>query len=299
MQKLSFLSTALALSAGLAFTGCKPKPSADAITLPEAPDAAVRVIMDQIEAGNAAILWTAMPATYQSDLTSLVREAGTKIDAEMYDQTFGLFAKLANVLGKQKTFILASPMAQQANTAEAEANWDPMVGMIRSFATSQLATAEGLKSIDLQAFLATTGSEMLKLAKQISDNSSDGSMFDQLKNATITAEDVTDSSATLTLSRDDEEPDSTLFTKVEGRWIPADMAAEWNEKITDAREQLAALTPEEMAKNKPQVMGMITMVDGVLTQLEGASTQEEFNQALQGAMMPLMGLMMMSQSLGK
>ena len=40
------------------------------------------------------------------------------------------------------------------------------------------------------------------------------------------------------------------------------------------------------------------MVEGILTQIEVAETQEQFDQALQGAMMPLMGLMMMQQGMG-
>ena len=65
----------------------------------------------------------------------------------------------------------------------------------------------------------------------------------------------------------------------------------------DAKKQLEAISFEEMAKNKPQIMGMITMVDGILTQLKTAETQEQFDQALQGAMMPI-GLLMM-QSMGE
>ena len=44
-------------------------------------------------------------------------------------------------------------------------------------------------------------------------------------------------------------------------------------------------------------MGMITMLDGILTQLNTAETQEQFDQALQGAMIPI-GLLMM-QSMGE
>ena len=45
-------------------------------------------------------------------------------------------------------------------------------------------------------------------------------------------------------------------------------------------------------------MGVLTMIDGVLTQIAAAETQEQFDQSLQGAMMPIMGLMMMGQSMG-
>jgi NAD kinase len=62
--------------------------------------------------------------------------------------------------------------------------------------------------------------------------------------------------------------------------------------MADAKAQLEGISSEEMAKKKPQIMGMITMVDGILTQLESAQTQEQFDQALQGAMMPI-GMLMM------
>jgi len=40
------------------------------------------------------------------------------------------------------------------------------------------------------------------------------------------------------------------------------------------------------------------MFEGILTQIEAAETQEQFDQALQGAMMPIMGLMMMQGGMG-
>ena len=44
-------------------------------------------------------------------------------------------------------------------------------------------------------------------------------------------------------------------------------------------------------------MGMITILDGILTQLYTAETQEQFDQALQGALIPI-GLSVM-QSMGE
>jgi len=53
-----------------------------------------------------------------------------------------------------------------------------------------------------------------------------------------------------------------------------------------------------MAAQKPQIMGVLTMIDGVLTQIAAAETQEQFDQSLKGAMMPIMGLIMMGQGMG-
>ncbi len=296
IMKIPALSVSVALSLGALFTAaCAPK--SKEVKIPDAPEAAMRVVSDQLAAGNAGVLWTAMPPSYRTDVTGLVREAGAKIDPEVYDGGFATLAKLADVLEAKRDFFLGSPMAAQADKTEAQANWGPGVTLLRTFATSGVSTVKGLQAFDPEAFLNTTGAQMLQLAQQMSVNSGSGSMFDQLKATTFAAENVTDTSATLRVVREGTEPQTEEFTKVEGRWVPTQMAAEWTQKISEAKTGLAELKPEDMAKNKPQIMGAITMVNGVLDQLAAAETQEQFDGALQGAMMPLMGLMMMSQSL--
>lgn len=294
-MKIPALSAALALVAGsFVFTACSPKAAA----LPEAPDAAMRKIADELGAGNAVILWTAAPESYQKDVTELVHLAGAKLDPEVYDRGFSLLTKLSEVLSKQRAFILSSQMAGQIqNKAEVEANWDNGVAILRSLATSKIATVEGLKTFDGKAFLDSTGDEILGLAHKMSANSKDGPLADQFKKTVFTAENITDTSATLNVKNGDGSTETTALTKVEGRWVPTDMAAEWTVKIAEAKTNLANLKPEEMAQSKPQILGALAMAEGVIAQLDAAKTQAEFDQALQGAMMPIMGLMMMGQSL--
>jgi hypothetical protein len=293
-MKITALSAALALGAGsLLFTACSPKAA-----LPEAPDAAMRKIADELGAGNSVILWTATPATYQKDVTELVHLAGAKLDPEVYDRGFSLLTKLSDVLGKQRAFILSSQMAGQIqNKEQVEAGWDNGVAILRSLATSKLATVEGLKTFDGAAFLDSTGDEILGLAHKMSANSKDGPLAEQIKKTVFTVENVTETSATLNVKDGAGVTDTTTLTKVDGRWVPADMAAEWTAKIAEAKKNLADLKPEEMAQSKPQILGALAMAEGVITQLDAAKTQAEFDQALQGAMMPLMGLMMMGQSM--
>jgi hypothetical protein len=74
------------------------------------------------------------------------------------------------------------------------------------------------------------------------------------------------------------------MVKVEGKWIPADMAANWAAGIADAKAKVAMMDPSQIAAQKPQIMAMMAMVDGALTQIANASTQEEFNAAIGGIM---------------
>jgi hypothetical protein len=292
MKTPAFL-TACALGATALFTlpACSPK-----ATLPEAPDAAMRKIADELGAGKAGIIWTAMPASYQTDLTALVREAGTKVDPELYDRGFSLVGKVADVLGKQRAFILAGPLgANVKDKAALEANWDSVVSLLRSLATSKASTAAGLKNLDLKALLETTGSEILAHAEKLSAASEKGSFYNQLKAVKFELEKREGANASLRVTQPDGTVTTTNLIKVEDRWVPTDLAGEWATNIAKAKADLAAVKPEDLAKGKPKMLGAFAMAEGVIDQLAAAKTQEEFDQALQGAMMPIMGLMMMSQ----
>ena len=73
------------------------------------------------------------------------------------------------------------------------------------------------------------------------------------------------------------------------------MASVWDLQVEQAKSQLSAVTDEERLARRPQLLGALTMIDGLLTQINAAETQAQFDQAVQGAMMPLFGLMMMFQ----
>lgn len=292
MHKAAIASVSLLVTGVFLGAGCSPK--SKQVVIPDAPDAAMRVIADELAAGKAGVLWAAMPASYQLDVTDVVRTAGTKMDPEVYDGTFAILKRLADVADKQRAFILANPMAQQMDKAKAEANWSHGVAMVRALATSQLASAEGMRAFEGEKFLSTTGSELLGLAQEMSKASGED-FFAKLKAVRFTATDVTATSASIKAETEGKPADASTFTKIEGRWVPQEMAAQWTEKMAEAKKNLAAITPEEIQKNKPQVLGALAMANGVLTQLEEAKTQAEFDAALQGAMMPLMGLMMMGQ----
>jgi hypothetical protein len=294
MKKPSlFLASALSVAALFTLPACSPSAS-----LPEAPDAAMQKITKDLGEGKAGVLWTAMPVSYQQDVTALAHEAGAKVDAELYDRGFALVDKLADVLGRQRAFILGSPMAAQVqDKAALEANWDAGVAMVRAVTKSKLSTAAGLRTLDVKAFLETSGSELLAHAQKLGGGADEPSLFQQLKAVKFEVENRDATAAALRVTQPDGTVTTVQLVKVEERWVPADLAAEWSARIAQARADLAATQPEDMAKNKPQVLGAFAMAEGVLAQLGAAQTQEQFDQALQNAMMPLMGLMMMGQGL--
>lgn len=293
----------LGLAAGaLIFTACGKQTGEPAQpTIPDAPDAAIQTVITEFAKGNGGIIWEAMPAGYQSDVTTLAHLAGTKIDPEIYDQSFAAIARLAEVADQQKAFILGSSFMEGRSAeelAQLEAALPSVIGLVQTIASCDLASATGLQGFDGQAFFDTTVSKLAQYAEAFAQLAGEESVLSNYMNAVVSVVEADDLQATLLTTVPGQEPRQQQFTKVGQRWVPADMASEWAAKIAEATANLEATSIEKVAEQKTQIMGVLTMIDGVLTQIAAAETQEQFDQSLQGAMMPLMGLMMMGQGMG-
>lgn len=264
---------------------------------PDAPDAAMKFIASELSKGNGGILWQAMPTSYQGDVNEIVQLASTKLDAEVYDQGFALVEKLSGIVADKKDFIINTSIGGEAKSAEEkaemEAAWPAVVSFLGTLNSSQITSLEGLKGFDGQAFFDSTVSDLLKQLDGLAALSGDEFRLADLADMAVNVVESTEDTATLEVSVPGEEPNTGSYKKVDGRWLDEDIVNGWAEGVAGAKANLAALTPEEMAKNKPQIIMAYSMVDGILTNLQNAQSQEQFDQALQGAMMPLMGLMMM------
>jgi hypothetical protein len=290
------------LSCALLFTAYAKKGEVTPVveTLPEAPDAAIQAVIREFARGNGGILWEAMPASYQRDVNALVQLAGSKVDAELYDRSSTLLSRLADVVQKQQAFILNSTLAQRSkgDKAQFKQALPAAVGILKTLTSSDLGTRAGLLAFDGQQFFDSTVSKIATYANGLSKVSDDGVGLADYVAVVVSVVDASNAEATLQIGLPDQVAEGVRFSKVEGRWVPAQLAAEWAVEIAGARTKLEAISVESMAANKPQVMGVLTMIDGVLTQIDAAETQAQFDQAVQGAMMPLMGLLIMGENMG-
>ncbi|MEN8661253.1 MAG: hypothetical protein ACN4GF_03035 [Lentimonas sp.] len=271
------------------------------ITIPDAPDEAMEVILAELIDGNGGILWQAMPASYQGDINKVVQLAGTKIDAEMYDQTMAFLGRFGQVAGECKDYILNTALMGQMEATEKQQLEQAIPALVKVFeviTTSDVATSAGLQAFDGKRFFSSTVSELAKLSVELStlDGSGQPTLQD-LRDAEVTVVEQSETTATLQMLAAGES-ETTEMVKVENRWVPTDLAADWTKNMDEAIANMEAMSPEEMVAQKPQMLGVLTMLDGVLTQIEAAESQEQFDQAVQGAMMPIMGLMMMGQGMG-
>jgi hypothetical protein len=263
-------------------------------TIPDSPDGAVVAVAEAIQNNHAEILWTALPESYQQDITEITRSFSEKMDPAVYDRAFAIVMRAIEVLDDRKDIILASETLKStgADTDDIRTGLSNALVFTDTLKASEIATVAGLGSVDWEQFLATTGNEFIKQAAAI-ESREGKSPFNSLDSLKVETIDVSEDRAMLRISSDDHEPEDVEMAKVEGRWIPADLADDWDRSIEEARQNLAEITPETMAAQKTQIMMFFGMADGLIEQIASLQTPEEFDAAIGPMLAPLMGGMSM------
>jgi hypothetical protein len=258
--------------------------------LPDSPDGTVLAVVEAIQNNHAEILWIALPKSYQNDITEITHGFADKMDPEIYDRGFALVMRALEVLDDRKDVILGSETFKSTGAEEEEirTGLNGTQVFAQALGSSEVATVDGLGSIDWGQFLATTGSQILENAAAL-ESEDGGNPLNELDTLTVETLEISGDRATLRIGSAEHEPEDVEMVRVEGRWIPAEMAEEWPQFVEDSRKGLAEMTPENMAAQKTQIMMFMGMAEGFIEQVASLQTPEEFDAAIGPMLAPLMG----------
>ena len=274
------------------FTGCSRN---EAAPVAETADRAVLLVTEGLADGRPQVVWHALPASYQQDVTDLIHEFAGKMDAEMWNRSFGVIQKITLVLSEKREFILDHPMlaSQIEDRDEAEEAWDALIDVLEIVVESDLADLDRVEKLDVERFLSGTGVKLMKRFKEIEAFAPANAVPGLgLQNAEATLISSEGDKARVRMKIPGQPPKEEDFVRVEGKWIPAAMANEWDQTMAEARKQLAGFSGEKMMQNKSALLMQLSMVEGALDQLLATKTAAEFNTAVGGLMGMAMGAMM-------
>jgi len=293
MNKIHCTSMAL-LAFALISAGCgsqkAPAPAATA-------DAAFHNLTSAIESNDLHGAWHFLPESYQADANGLLHEFAGKMDKGLWDAGTGTFKKVEEVLRTKKDLILQNEMlAQFPGKSELEENYDHLVNILGILKNSDLMDLEKLANADLGRILSTTGKNLMNEAAKmdvkgsmeipgLSDLKETQSEMANMKAELISEE---GDEAVVRITGDDDHDAEVDFVRVEGKWIPKDLADEWPQMIQEARaglQEIGQIPPAE----RQQIMMGINMVNGVLDQMLAAETPEDMQNVLAGVMGMMMG----------
>lgn len=298
MRWVSLLCLGLIATAG--FTGCGSKggssaPAPTKVNIPATPDGTVTAVAQAVADGKLEAVWQAMPESYQGDINEQVEHFAEHMDGEVWSKAIGIVGKLAQVMETKQDLILGNAMVSQQLTAQ---NIKPAdvkegltaIGGLLNDLSKDVKTKEALAKLNVENYMANIGSR-LKSMEPLAAKSPTAPQFKlaDLKKVTATVKDTTADSANVEVTGPDGKKETVAMVKVQGKWVPKDMAEGWDKKIEELDKNLHGmeLTPEQ----KKQFMSVADTIDGVLDSFLKAKDQAAFDAAIgeaTGKMMPLL-----------
>jgi hypothetical protein len=259
----------------------------------DTPDAAARAIVADLESGNLRAVWDAFPASYQKDVNDLIHTFAASMDADMWKGGADIVKKVQQILEQKKKFILAypdvAPLADQLTP-----HYDKIVDVLKAIVTSELSDLSKLKTLDLGKFLDGSGKKILEKIAAFAKEADPASVakaglpgasvladVPNLKKMKFTTVSMDGDAAKLRIEEEGKDTREEDVVRVEGKWVPKEMADGWAAGIAAGKEQL-----QEMGKSlkdpeaKKGVVGIMTVVNLVLGGIQAAQTQEDFNKAI-------------------
>jgi hypothetical protein len=279
-MRLAFRRPFVTLVLCLGVIGCSQQKEIVAAqpTFPASPDTTVEIVAANLANNHPEIVWEALPESYRADINELTAAFAAKMDPELYDRSMALALSFIDVLQAKQDIILASEtVAGTGIDVDAlGARMTPALEIARSFFASEVSTTAGLAVIDWQQYLAGTVAEIMKTADAIEGEEGEDPFlaFDSVEVELLEEDGDT---AVVRVTADDEEPEDVAMTKIENRWVPAEMAEQWDAKVAEGHARLEEITPEKMEELKGQAVLGFAMAEGLISQLETIETPEEFD----------------------
>jgi hypothetical protein len=251
------------------------------------PDAAVRAVLEGIERKELTALWQFLPASYQRDLQTLVRQTGERMDPEVWDRSMAVVRHAAQVM-KSKEKWLQTPAANEPPVTGPAAqmgpvNYSQLAQLLELLADSELGRTETLKTLDLGAWTGKVGRPLLEQISVFARRMPADPLartLTGLQDLKFRSRDVKDDSATVEIVMPNESPVEVPYVKIDGKWIPVDLANGWIEGLGQAQARLAVvLAPDNLATLKPQLLTGLNVMDDWLKRLEEAPSKEAFDFA--------------------
>jgi hypothetical protein len=260
-------------------------------------ESSLKALCLSLSEGQYSEIWKALPATYQSDIESLVKSYAQVQDPEIYEKSQQLFGKLVQIFKSKKQLILDNAQLQmmlksskdKMTLEQLSQSWDPVIVFIDSFLTDDFPSLEQLKNFNGQKFSSNTMQKFDQCFNAVAKVFESPSASEQLKSVVIKSLSSSENESELEVTFD-QKTEKVKLSKVENRWVPTEMASTWTAKLNEAKANIAAnkMTPEI----KAQTLMMMGLSEGVLDQFLAVSTQAELNQVVQTTMGMVMGMMM-------
>jgi len=237
--------------------------------------AAMKNLAEAIQAGDMMKLVDLLPASYVRDMNNIVRNFGEKMDEELWQKS------------RETAAILADAFAAQAENMMRMMQQGGLPGLSRGKPAPPrppdpekvTQVQEGFQT--LAAFLRSDAMELKTLQK--TDVTAVAAELTPIFSNLVASVDM---KSFVSLSVDDTD---VKMKKVNGKWVPADFAAKWNETTSDMLQGIQEMNFSSASaySEKVQVMSMMDAMQPLLRQIGEAKTPDQFATQVGMMLIPL------------
>jgi hypothetical protein len=277
---------AIGLVSGLLAWSCDSGPESG-LVIPDSPDGAVQAVLAGLAAHRPEIVWRALPPSYQDDASGLVRSFAEHVEPALHQRAVVVARKAVVVLQAKKELILASDAIRAATAADpaaVEAAWEAAVHAADIVLSSELADLEALRELDVEAFLATTGRALMNRAAEVPAIGGEGESFAErlgaLGEAEVELVAADGDRATVRIRLPDLAPFEIDMVRLEGRWLPVELASRWPGAVESAAARIEAMAGDGAARMELVAFVTLGVAESFLDQLAQLTTAEELDRLM-------------------
>jgi len=246
----------------------------------ESAQATVEALIQASAQGHPEALCSALPTSYRRDVNEVVRLFGTNMDPGVWNQILGVVERIRNIVDTKAKFIANAPaLADRVDREKLEQGLPHVAQLLNTLV--QATDLEKLQTFDLDEFASAEGRDFFRSVNALSELVPEDSGLTSLARARVEtlAESSGQATVRITIPGQDEGKDHQLV-RIEGRWVPAELAENWSKEVDRVKTDLAQLD-QQTRQLAPQVTLFAGMINGALLPIESAESQEQFDSAVQ------------------
>ena len=258
------------------------------LTIPDSPDGTVRVVLDGLVEHQPEVVWRALPPSYQQDVLGLTRDFADTVDPAVFDRAVAVARKAVAVLQSKKEVILGAKALEQSqiDAETVDVVWETAVTTLNAVLASDITDLATLRELDIDAFLASTGSVLMDQASRLPAEYENMASFAQkvaaFEQAEVELKTEDGEHAVVVISAPGEDSFELPLVRVEDRWIPGELAARWPQAMAEARARIEHLKSEEAAQIRVQVLFGLGIVEGFVDQINVMETSDQIDDLIGG-----------------
>ena len=271
----------------LVLSGCRGD-AEDAAAVPDTPDETVQAVLDGLARHRPEVVWRALPPSYQEDVRGLLASFAENMDPALFERAVAVSRKGVMVLQSKKELVLATETVASSgiDRESVDGLWESSIHFADTFLASDLARLDAYPTLDVGGFLKTSGASMMEHAAGITigDDDTDtlAARLAALENATVELVSRDGDRAVVLVTTPDGKGTEVPMTRVEERWLPDDVVAQWPEMIERTRERIEFIGSEDAAEMKLQTLFAIGLTEGFIDQIGEMDVPEDLDNLIGG-----------------